>query len=402
MTSRLLPLVTTCADLFEVMVPAWDKDHVPDASITGVHMPGSGRRPSQTAVPRLVTASLDMITKYCIDKAVIPVLDTPVDGMYVIDTTHIATTLTQSSPKYGTAVMSRDELARAYELTMHLYNLDIETPDYMSIDFRYMVGKVMPIVGPMPGKICQQSKAFDPAHSDFAMRPIVISTNGQPGVIGDQGEVVLQAITLTTRCFNFPEGDSNRVTLGMNPRFEDTIAWVLVTHAYMPCIPYGRLNKQNSKKRPREPDDPYEAVFMWDAYAQQHASRLREPGYRITRFGLADTKQTAKMLVRAMLPWSVREIGEHLHRLRRETGDHTLRDVLINEPMTNPVKTVNPMQRERGGLDLRRMLMVELLVKDTPLDPLLTGGDVVLPYAFLPCSAVDMVSRAAAYTRGRF
>lgn len=368
------------------MLAAWDKDYEPDPSISGVYMPGCGRRPYQNAVRREASVPDALVDKYRIDHTT----------FVEIRESHLP------QAKYGTIVMSREELARAHDVSLAVHGLGgFSGGVYANADFSRLVGKYVPVVGPVPSKIGENTTAFDPGTSDFPCRPVVISTNGQRGVSGDQGEVVLQGITVTPRCFNLPESHEDRFTLGMNPRFEDTMAWVLVTHAYSPPVEYARMNRC-SKKRTRDADDPYESLFMWDAYARHNREHLSEPGYRMSTFGLSDTKQTGKMIVRAMLPWSIAEIGDELRRLRDSSDDATLREHLVESCMTNPIKCTATSKRDRCGLDLRRMLMVELLLKNTPLEPLLNGDPPNLRPVLPPCSPSDMYRRASAYARDHF
>lgn len=391
-------------------LPPWHKDHLPSARLDSCYLPGSGRRPCQVRVDRTGTKELlesgelsaELFEARTPDTLVFPAVARD-GGRLFLDTARLKAELTRdgaAAPKYSTAVMSRAALAVLHDRVLEAYGEGGERTggDFAKLDFGRMVGRVMPIFGPTPRKVKDTSTIFAPITPgephDFAFRPVIIATPGD-GRKGDQGEVVGQGVVLTPRGFNFKLGDPRRVSVGLNPAFEDTLAWVLVTHAFSPPVTYARMNKESMKKRRRDPEDEYERRFMWEAYRDHNRAALQQPGFKISNFGLTDTKQTNKLLLRAIVPWGIPEVGAELRRLREACGDPTLRDYLVTLPMKQP-ESAEAEARDKGGMDLRRMLMEELLLMGTPLEPLLRGEQPLLDAdVHLPANAADLFARMA-------
>lgn len=377
-------------DIYVAMptLPAWHKDYVPDEAATCPYFARVGRRPYQIPVKRLGVSHLidsgvvsrDFVEAHTPDQLRFPTVER--DGLELLDVTRIAQELCNGQ-EYCTVVVSRDCLVKLHDLCVVANDLPKNIMcegDFNKMRFDALVGSIFPVIGPVSHQIKDHGKAFDPIddgdsgrdHS-FAFRPTVIGTTGEKGKSGDQGEVVAQGIVVSSRAFNFLDDDDRRLTLGMNPRFEDNMCWVLITHAYAPYVPYSKMNKESTKKRRRSDDDPFETIFKWEAYRAHNKDLLKEPGWKISSFGLLDTKQTGKLLVRAMVPWTIQEVGAELHRLRT---DNSLHSYLLSVRMTQPKDATSfTDRRSKGGMDLRRMLMCEYLLQGTPLEPLLRATE---------------------------
>lgn len=369
----------------------WADGFAPDPRAQGSYTQ-AGRRPSQTRVTYRSTADSieagdirkEFFEAHTLDKVVFPT--TKVGD--VLDVDRIVAELNPDTTTVSTIVQSRLLLAASVDLAIDAAGLDPFLKcqgDYAAMDMAALVGHLLPVWGPSPSRVSDSADAF--AHvgkvkepHQFAFRPCIVSTVGD-GQRGDQGEVVAQGVTVTGRLFNFARGDPRRVRLGANEVFEDTCAWVLVTHAYSPPLPYARLNKESLKRKRRPADDPFEAVFRWEDYMTANSERIKDPGYAISTFGLLDTKQTGKDVLRAIVLWPVGECATCVEDLRRVGLDR----YLVETPMrTETDDGVATGRRSRGGMDLRRMLLMELVLRGTPLEGLWTRQPVRLPCRPVP------------------
>lgn len=401
------------------------KDHVPNPAATCGYIPGTGRRDGQNRVGR--ASVLDLIAKGQVttnfvssrtpDKVAFPTIR--VDGHEYLDVKRINQELNGRKPTYATITMSRTCIARLHDLCVAANELDdgiMCHDDFSRIKMTDLVGAMFPIIGQVSTKITQDSSAFMaipdapeegglPPKHDFVFRPVILSTLGD-GVRYDQGEVVAQGVVVSPRAFNFPEGTDHRLRIGLNPRFEDSMCWVLITHAYDPLVSYASMNKGSLKKQRRDPDCPFEKMFKWEAYRDANRERINTKGYKISNFGLADTKQTGKQFVKAMVPWSIAHVADDLRRLREESQDPSLHSFLVSLPMTFPKEDASSStaKRKKGGMDLRRMLMCEYLLQNTPLEALMDpGASVDLGFTVkMPGTAADMWRRAKEHADAHF
>ena len=353
----------------------WQEGFQPDPRAQGAYSQ-AGRRPSQTKVHYVSTATRlqhGTLKRDVFDAALLDGDHLPLRADGGLDTDRVIAGL---DDKLCTIVQSRRLLCASYDAAIDAQGLDplLKTRGaFHALDFGALVGSLLPVWSPAPAHVTADGP-FAPLHSarrhPFAFRPAVLATVSDDNKKGDQGEIVAQCVTVTPRLFNFPIGDDRRLVMGCcNDVFGDTCAWVLITHAYDPPLPYAQLNKE-SKNKPRRPDDhPYERVFRWEAYMLRHPE-----ANDISSFGLLDTKQTGKDVVRAMVSWSVTECAAILSELRRAGLD----TYLVQMPMRLTQDEVASRDRPKGGMDLRRMLLVELLLRGTPLEGMWTGQPVRL------------------------
>ncbi len=217
------------------------------------------------------------------------------------------------------------------------------------------------------------------AHA-FAMQPVQLSTVGTH----DQGVFLAGGVIVSNKCFNYPQDDPKRISTGRNPAFEETVCWMLVTHTY-DGLTYAQLGPPSTKtvrtadreERVQILDVPgrntHDALFQWRAFMDENLGEGRRAG--VSSFGFTDIKQTGKDTTRRILPWTIEDVVLRLETMRAAAGRDLvpyLRDLPMKALMNNDGNLNN---RPVGGLDLRRMLLIELLLTGTPLEALLRPRD---------------------------
>lgn len=219
----------------------------------------------------------------------------------------------------------------------------------------------------------------------FALKPVQLSTVGDT----DQGAFLANGIIVSNKTFNFPENDARRVSTGRNPAFEETLAWVLITHAYPAGTTYAALGPPSTRTKKSDGEveildtpgrNTHEHIFGWRLFMQENLGAGRRAS--VSSFGFTDIKQTGRDITRRVVPWTIQDVCGRLARMRAEAG-HALASYLRELPMKAALNYESDLaNREMGGLDLRRMLLVEHLLKGTPLEPLLRlpqdGDDMAL------------------------
>jgi hypothetical protein len=257
------------------------------------------------------------------------------------------------------------------------------TNDDITDNVSKLIGRIVPIFGQIrtPTRDADSKKsAFatnslpidDDPHS-FAFAPVIIATIGDTP--GDQGEIVAQGVIVSNKGINYPMGDARRVSLGRNPSFEESMCYVLITHAYVPHITYASIGPCGTKKRNDEYvivrdnlRNVYDDTFMWNEFM---ASRTSQRGCGVSTFGFTDTKQSGKDIARQLFPWSIAHSQSILRDFRYTTDG--LRRFLLETPMTMAGKRANAREECPSGIDVRRFLLAEMLLMDTPLESLLYG-----------------------------
>ena len=218
------------------------------------------------------------------------------------------------------------------------------------------------------------SRQLPPKPHAFAMQPVNLSTVGSRP--RDQGVFLAQGVIVSNKCFNFPEDDDRRVVTGRNPAFEETICYVLITHSYE-GLSYAALGPPSTKTgadgRVRVVDHPdrntHEHTFGWRAFMEQNAAEGRRCS--VSAFGFTDIKQTGKDTTRKVVPWSIEHVAAQLADMRA-SNPHGLGLYLRDLPMVAALNAeVSLRERPIGGMDLRRFLLIETLLRGTPLEPLL-------------------------------
>lgn len=283
-----------------------------------------------------------------------------------------------------------------------------------------LVGHVIPVFGqireteagskskrPRPKKNEGYMTPVGDGPHPFAFRPVVIATNAD---ISDtrpqasQGLIALQGVVVSNKMYNYPCGNERRVCTRPNPAFDETVAWVLVTHVYndgqgifMTNLAPPRVLKERDGGLAVADDEHrnhYESIFKWKAHIEHHLSTVCPNKSPVSSFGLADIKQTVKDMFRNIVASaSIIDTQKTLRELR-EAGqlDHALVHVLMKVADFNS-RTSRPLS---SGIDIRRCLLVELLLKDTPLQPLLTADQATADQA----TAVQVQLPAVASVHG--
>lgn len=235
-----------------------------------------------------------------------------------------------------------------------------------------------------PLEPCSKDGSLPKKQHGFAMRPVQISTLGNGK--HDAGKFLLLGVVVSNKCYNFSdEDDARRVTTGCNPVFEGAACWVLVLHAYDEGLTYAAVNPPKTRRDEngrclvvagdgRQPQrrNTYDHVFHWTAYIERNAD-CRRGG--LSSFGLSDIKHTGNDMLRKMVPWTIPAVGAQLAALRM---DGRLGACLLDLPRrTTPTDALrfDKINRALGALDLRRMLLLELLLVGTPLEALLMPED---------------------------
>jgi hypothetical protein len=228
-------------------------------------------------------------------------------------------------------------------------------------------------------KIYQNHMPIENGYHPFAFEPVVIATSGEG--IGDAGEIVAQGIIVSNRGLNFPVGDARRVTLGRKHEFEESLCWVLVTHVYSPYITYASLGPHKTKKISENVyqivESPFKNlcndVFKWNEYMNAR-THLKACG--VSSFGFTDTKQTGRDISRRLFPWSVRYAADTLnwfwHRNKMDS-------FLVENDMSCG-RRANDREYIPSGMDMRRFLLANLLLLQTPLENMLLNKHVFFSF----------------------
>jgi hypothetical protein len=218
--------------------------------------------------------------------------------------------------------------------------------------------------------ICEEHK--------FAFEPVIIATAGDGP--GDSGEIICQGIIVSNKGLNHPVDDPRRVSIGRRDEFEETMAWVLITHVYFPMT-YASLGPHPTKKKdgkyeyiPTEGKNAYDNVFRWNDFMDAHKDEL---GCGVSRFGFTDTKQTGKDMCRRLFPWSLKNAMDTLEWLRSR---NKLDDFLVDTPMSTG-RRAKDREDMPSGMDVRRFLLAELLLNGTPLENMMQNKPVSFDFA---------------------
>jgi hypothetical protein len=312
----------------------------------------------------------------------------------VLDTSRISDELLRVGTQargLSTIVLSRASLAANISFAMseaHGVPLADDLTVFEKIaHIMNLIGHVMPVFGqirkpPSTGlgdksKIYQNHRQITDEYHSFAFEPVLISTSGDAP--GDSGEIVAQGIIISNKGVNFPVGDDRRATLGRKAEFEESLAWVLITHVYV-VASYAAIGPPATKKKgdsyeivKTDHRNLYEDIFKWEAF-MQHKTHLR--GCGVSLFGFTDTKQTGKDMARRLVPWSIAHAADTLAWFR----ENDRLDAFLMEADMTSVKRASGREDMPSGMDMRRFLLLEFLLIGTPLEPMLRGERVIFPF----------------------
>jgi hypothetical protein len=224
------------------------------------------------------------------------------------------------------------------------------------------------------------------------------------------GDILWGGVVVSNRCYNFPQGDPRRVSFGRNPPYEESMCWVLITHAY-DSLRWQDLNRGRYIIRDGQAvlgaDSPYEHVFRWRDFIAREAEEIVENKRRqragCTRLkvsasnAFAMLKITGVDMCRSILSnWSVSSVRARLDAIRAQPGgvEAALCDLPVVAHLGGTMKSKDLASRSVGGLDLRCMLLIELLLAGTPLEPLWTRTGVpAVPEPAVPGGADGLYRR---------
>lgn len=382
---------------------------------------GNGRRPSLKIPTYKTLADLGVqVAGKTIELASLP-LD---PGTLALDTRRIEAELLRTgkhAPSLSTIAVSEATACVMYDIAINEAGLT----DFVSggcirtaaANMPLLVGHLMPVFGQARAEATSAHKkpksqrdmaAIEPLgeggalprkpHS-FAMQPVQLSTVGT----ADQGQFLCGGVIVSNKCFNYPEGDDKRVSTGRNPAFEETVCWMLVTHAYF--LSYAQLGPPSTKSRrdgtvailDSDSRNTHEHLFGWRLFMEQNLDSRRG---NVSSFGFTDIKQTGRDTTRRILPWSILDVSGRLATMRAEVGAQLV-EYLRDLPMRAALNHESDLaHRAVGGMDLRRMLLLELLLRGTPLEGLLTEGQALAlaPLApLVPGGAQGLYDRMKAF-----
>lgn len=293
----------------------------------------------------------------------------------------------------STIVLSRASLAVIVSFAMFEAH-DASLSDDMTVfekvaHITKLVGHVMPVFGqirkpPSTGlgdksKIYQNHKKITDEYHSFAFESVIISTTGDAP--GDSGEIVAQGIIVSNKGVNFPVGDVRRVSLGRKAEFEESLAWVLITHVYVDSpTSYAAIGPPATMKKGDKYEiiktshkNMYDDVFKWEAF-MENKTHLR--GCGVSLFGFTDSKQTGKDMARRLVPWSISHVADTLAWFR----ENDRLDTFLAEAEMTSVKRASGREDMPTGMDMRRFLLLEFLLIGTPLESMLRGERVTFPF----------------------
>lgn len=337
-----------------------------------------------TYAPISESARRAVSSETMVDRASLPVR--LVRDREFLDLEKICKALDASSSGLGTIAMTRPALRCMVDAGLREA---FGRPEHR--DITHLVGRIMPVFGQLRATTSSRSNddsaliknglpVTDACKHSFAFKPVVISTIGE--VPGDQGEIVALGVVVSNKTVNFGVGDDRRVSLGRHPAFEESMCWVLVVHVYAPVpISYASLGPPSTKKTCGKyaivhdfRRNAYDHVFRWTEFMN---SRTEHRGCGVSSFGFTDTKQSGKDVVRQMTPWSIAH-GQRVLDEARANGQ--LENMLIDAPMTIAGKRASMRAECPSGIDVRRFLLIEMLLTGTPLDRLLVSQHVSLDF----------------------
>jgi len=293
----------------------------------------------------------------------------------------------------STIVLSRASLAANVSFAMfeaHGVRISKDLSVFDKVSYiSLLIGHVIPVFGqirkPPATGLGEKSKIYhnhvpitEECHS-FAFEPVIISTTGDSP--GDSGEIIAQGVIVSNKGMNFQMGDLRRVSFGRKAEFEESLCWVLITHIYVDKdMSYSALGPPQTKKIKdaytvveTEHRNLYEYIFRWEAFMKDK-SHLR--GCGVSLFGFTDTKQTGKDVARRLVPWSIAHAADTLAWFRERDS---LESFLLEAEMTSVRRAAGRVDMP-SGMDIRRFLLLEFLLIDTPLEPMLYGERVSFPF----------------------
>lgn len=345
-------------------------DYVPDPTKTSVYQNGQGRRDSRVAVKAkksVVTPALLDSAAAAVDRASLPL--TP-GGL--LDVERVTRALLREDRRMVSVSATRPNMCKFYDLAANEAGVQSCDGDYDALDMSVLVGKLFPVFSQVRPSIKASNPNLAPLPCDagdhpFSMRPALLCTLGDKR--DDQGEILAQGVIVSNKCLNHPLDSDARVCVGTSPAFEDSVAYLWITHDYSKLSirslgppRYKTLSptdgEQSIEVIPAADRNLYEARFKWQACVE---SQGVISGVR----GFTELKDTGMDFVRSVLSpsWTIRAAMEKLAGMRT-TDPHGEHPYLLDLAMTMDDTAAI------SGLALRKFLLIEMLLMGTPLAPL--------------------------------
>lgn len=342
-------------------------DYVPDPTKTSVYQNGQGRRDSRVAVKAkksVVTPALLDTPAAAVDRASLPL--TPAGDL---DVARVEAALLRPDRRMVSVSATRPNMCKFYDLAANEAGVPGCEGDYDALDMSALVGHLFPVFSQVRPTIKASNPCLEPLPADagdhaFAMRPALLCTLGDKR--DDQGEILAQGIIVSNKCLNHPLDSDSRLVVGTSPAFEDSVAYLWITHDYSKLSirslgppRYKTLSTTDDHSIdviPAADRNLHENRFKWQACVEKQRVIT---GVR----GFTELKDTGMDFVRSVLSpsWTIRAAMERLMGMRAEG---MLDSHLLDLTMTMDDTTVI------SGLALRKFLLIEMLLMGTPLAPL--------------------------------
>lgn len=299
-------------------------------------------------------ATPEFYEAHTLDKVSLPA----VDGR--LDMQRVTSARGDASPLYVLSTF-RHLACIQYDAALHLRPVPGAEPcqgDYAKVDMANLEGCLVPWFAPL-GKVGGKCTQFFSDERTFSMRPVALATMTDYENDRSGSELVALGFVVSTRAFNRYDatGEDFDVSLNptpapdprpVNPATYCTAHYVLVVKS---------LDRVSLKMGP---SNPLEHVFRWAAWSDGTPPRT----------GLGDMLMHGGSILRAMLPAPLTEVAALL-RGWRDSGE--LEHHLHNGHGVTRLKLAK--QQSKVGLVVRKALLVEHLLKGTPMQYLLDGGE---------------------------
>jgi hypothetical protein len=205
-------------------------------------------------------------------------------------------------------------------------------------------------------------------------------------------------VCVSPLAFNHPVGHELRLRTGVSKgeEYDDTWIVMLVTHAYSmvepqvpddrmpgiawsainPSCTYGDANKVRKNDLINGARNQFNNVFRWIEHLEQHPKGGQNSSGKLTSFALSECKQTRNVL-RKLLPAEM-TLADSQAALKQLRDANALDSLLASRGASQKAAFGDRNDKRKTadelcGNDLRKCLLAEMLLRDTPLHGALTG-----------------------------
>lgn len=305
------------------------------------------------------TVTSDFFKSHTLDKAPLPA-HREGDGL-VLDMAHV--TAARKTPLFVLPTCKHLACIQ-HDLAQHLAGNERRCRgDYDAVDWGALEGMLVPWFAPT-GKLSKAKDEFEPWADTrkppaFAMQPVVLAIMAdRESDRAFKSELVALAYIVSPRTWNvFDKSDDFKVRLNpagcdeplVNPGGYSTAHYVLVVKA-LPKV-WLSMGAHN----------PLDNMFKW----QEWSKETKPP-----QTGLGDVLMHGGSIVRAILPMPVSDVMAMLRRWREE--DETLSHKLFPADHDQKMDVPGSKDKTLTGLVVRKALLIEHLLRDSPLEYLLS------------------------------